>query len=84
MEQLFSSENPVPEEQDVGMGDAPDQPPIVLNEDGISFEAPRGRRLDDETKRALRKLRINLSHPSGRDFERYLRLGKNWSRLVLG
>lgn len=75
-------ENPVPEEQDVGMGDAPDQPPIVLNEDGISFEVPRGRRLDDETKRALRKLHINLGHPSGRDFERYLRLGGAKQELV--
>ena len=75
-------ENPVPEEQDVGMGEAPDQPPIVLNEDGISFEVPRGRRLDDETKRALRKLHINLGHPSGRDFERYLRLGGAKQELV--
>lgn len=38
--------------------------------------------MDDETKRALRKLHINLAHPSGRDFERYLRLGGAKQELV--
>ncbi len=46
-----------------------------LNGDGISFNVPRGRKLSEPVKQALKRIHCNLGHPSKADLERFLKLG---------
>ena len=55
---------------------------VGLNEEGISFDVPKGRKLSTELRRSLRRLHCNLGHPGSRDFERFLRLGGAKQELV--
>ena len=46
-----------------------------LSSDGISFDVPAGRKLDESVKQGLRKAHCNLGHPSRDDLARFLKLG---------
>lgn len=41
--------------------------------EGVSFEVPEGRQLDDGARAVLRKLHSNLGHPSALDLKRFMR-----------
>ena len=46
-----------------------------LSSDGITFEVPSGRRLEDAVKQGLIRAHCNLGHPSPADLQRFLKLG---------
>ena len=46
-----------------------------LSSDGITFEVPSGRHLEDSVKQGLIRAHCNLGHPSPADLQRFLKLG---------
>ena len=85
---VYAVANPVPEDSQEGRGDAdvrsedPSATTGQLNDENIRFEVPKGRKLDSETRAALRKLHCSLGHPHPRDFERFLRLGGSKKEIL--
>ena len=84
---VYAVEQPVGEhsassgERPANLEDSRDEPMVATSTDraglsgeGISFDVPSGRRLDESERQALRKLHCNLGHPSARDLERFMRL----------
>ena len=53
-----------------------------LGSDGVTFNVPEGRSLPQPLRQALRKVHINLGHPSVADLQRFLRLGGAKKELV--
>lgn len=49
---------------------------------GVSFQVPPGRNLPRHVRTVLRKLHINLGHPSVADLKRFLRLGGGGKEVV--
>ena len=52
-----------------------DIPLSGLSADGITFSVPKGRKLGEPIKMALKKVHTNLGHPSKSDLKRFLKLG---------
>ena len=46
-----------------------------LSKEGIRFLVPKGRKLSEPVKQALKRIHCNLGHPSRADLERFLKLG---------
>ena len=46
-----------------------------LSKEGIRFLVPKGRKLSEPVKQALKRIHCNLGHPSRADSERFLKLG---------